>query len=61
MTTSESPSLDRLPDPDLDPLHHPVRGARSSFSIFIASTARSRWPAATVSPAYAHRHDASPG
>ena len=32
----------------------PARGARTSFSIFIASTMQTTWPASTVSPSTGH-------
>ncbi len=60
ITTSGSPSSTVWPTETSTRSTIPSRGARSSFSIFIASTARSRWPAVTASPGrHRHRHDAS--
>ena len=60
MTTRGSPSSTVCPTATATRSTVPSRGARSSFSIFIASTARSRWPASTVVAGHdGHRHDAS--
>ena len=61
MTTSGSPSSTVWPTAAATRSTVPARGDRSSFSIFIASTARSRWPATTVSPASTATDTTRPG
>ena len=61
ITTSESPSSTVCPTETSTRSTVPSRGARSSFSIFIASTARSRWPAVTASPGVTATDTTRPG
>jgi len=50
MTTRSCPASTAVPSAQRMACTAPARGARSSFSIFMASSTTAGWPAATVSP-----------